>query len=217
MTRSHFTSEKGPSILAWSAEILLYFLTLKCLNPSGVSKAPRNFRQLPADNFVHSRSSPHIRERYSLRLISDEETSATCAIRQTETRNSLKRFERLRAAWAESHCATLPWDLIKNKRRAYETTWLIIFRIIGNYARWILIAKREIPTSFVNLNSFSPFVSFPAYFRTSTKLQQIFTINKWNCNWDLITAFTSMLYTIDIDKISNVHHCPFTVYNSIAN
>lgn len=111
---------------------------------SDVSKAPRNFRQLPADNFVHSRSSPHIRERYSLRLISDEETSATCAIRQTETRNSLKRFERLRASWAESRCPTLPRDLIKNKRRAYETTWLIIFRIIANYARWILIAKREI-------------------------------------------------------------------------
>lgn len=47
----------------------------ECLNPSGVSKAPRNFRQLLADNFVHSRSSrsPRIRERYSLRLIPDEE------------------------------------------------------------------------------------------------------------------------------------------------
>lgn len=136
----------------------------------------RNFRQLPADNFVHSRSSPHIRERYSLRLISDEETSATCPIRQTETRNSLKRFERLRVAWAESRCATLPRDLIKNKRRAYETTWLIIFRIIANYARWILIAKREIPTSLANLNSLSSFslsLSFPA-FRTRAKLQQIF-------------------------------------------
>lgn len=154
---------------------IFYFLTLKCLNTSGVSKAPRNFRQLPADNFVHSRSSPHIRERYSLRLISDEETSATCAIRQTETRNSLKRFERLRVVWAESRCAALPWDLIKNKRRAYETTWLIIFRIIGNYARWILIAKRGIPTSLANLNSLlSLSLPLSAYFHTHAKLQQIF-------------------------------------------